>query len=71
LARIRGRAPVADSKGREGFHAHRTTAGEHDIRLVFELPRGNKIGRLVSSLAMLTAVALLIWEWKRKREQAA
>jgi hypothetical protein len=54
-----------------GFMFIEPPPGEHDIRLVFELPRGNKIGRAVSSLAMLTAVALLIWQWKRKREQAA
>ena len=34
--------------------------GEHDLRLVFETPLENRIGRVVSALAALLAVALIV-----------
>jgi hypothetical protein len=63
--------PLAIQKDVMGFMFIEPPPGEHDIRLFYQTPRGNIIGRVVTLFALTITVALWIWEWKRKRGQTA
>ena len=42
-----------------GFQWIQVPPGEHDIRLVFEVPLENQIGRIVSVISGITALTLI------------
>src|SRR5262245_22481977 len=44
--------------------------GEHDIRLVFEIPRQVKLGRILAVLSVLTVAALVILSMRQKGKPA-
>lgn len=62
---------LAIQKDVMGFMFLEPPPGEHDIRLIYQTPRGNIIGRAVTLFALATIAALWVWEWKRKRGAAA
>jgi len=66
-----GRERLAIEKDAMGFMRIEAPPGAHEIRVVFETPLENRIGRVVSALSGIVVVVLLGWGWRRRRETAA
>ncbi|HXE75299.1 MAG TPA: hypothetical protein VNN18_06665 [Candidatus Xenobia bacterium] len=66
-----GSERLAIEKDAMGFMRIAAPPGEHEIRVVFETPLENWIGRVVSALSGIVVVVLLAWSWRRQELPAA
>ena len=60
--------PVYQDRGAD-FSVIDAPPGEHDIRLVFEMPLENRIGWLLTALSLGMVAALVTQPWRRRRYQ--
>jgi hypothetical protein len=65
-----GSEPLPIHRDAFGFMRIEATPGEHEIRVVFETPLENRVGRVVSGISGIVVLLLLVWGWRRRQETA-